>query len=222
MGLHLRTSSAQNQLPCFEFHRSSFALPGQKIEAFTCHPASLPFPVQPIVSGPTFPLPALPTSNTEPCEPCTHYLVESISPRMLSRFAEFYHPASHAPSEELCLLLAVQSIRTHCDEYRDIDMSQNNYLEAKAFGPSPTFLTSFQIHYAMTRLPMFDSSNVVHVCSSLTFQSAMRVLPLATTKGKAILCNLDFFAYCPHTHLFPVVNLANKAVRITFLFRVGS
>ncbi len=108
---------------------------------------------------------------------------------MLSRFAEIYHLASHAPSEEFCLLLAVQSIRTHCDEYRDIDMSQSNYLEAKAFGPSPTFLTSFQIHYeyAMTRLPIFDSSNVVRVCSSLTFQSAMRVLPLATTKGKAIL-----------------------------------
>lgn len=66
-------------------------------------------------------------------------------------------------------------------------MIQSNYLKARPFGPSPTFVTSIQIHYAMTRLHVPDSSNVVYVCSSLTFQSAMRVLPLATTKGKAIL-----------------------------------
>lgn len=70
----------------------------------------------------------------------------------------------------------------------------------------------------MTRLPFYDSSIGFHVCSSLTFQPAMRVLPFVAAKGKAILRNLDFVACClqtRHNHLFPIVNLASKAVRIT-------
>lgn len=88
--------------------------------------------VSSIVSGSTFPLPTLPTLQDRTLHALHALACPFHISTMLSRFAQIYHRACHAPSEEFCLLLAVQSTRADCDTYRDVDMSQSDYSEANA------------------------------------------------------------------------------------------